>query len=77
MQRLDVDNDFNAICNLFTDFDPILALDFASLDYFKDFVSADNIGVCKAGFILNTPINSSASKKRMSLILSRLNFVKS
>ena len=35
MQRLDVDNDFNAICNLFTDFDPILALDFASLDFLK------------------------------------------
>ena len=45
MQRLPR---FSKICNLFTDFGPILASNL--LGFSKDFVSADKIGVFKSAF---------------------------
>ena len=40
-------SDFEKICELFTNFGPILA--WILLGFFKDFVSEDKISVCKSG----------------------------
>ena len=45
MQRLPR---FSKICNLFTDFGPILA--WVLLRFFKDFITADKTAMCKSAF---------------------------